>query len=167
MINQCDKRFMVYSKTAACTCERLSSHSSHDFWLRCWKDRSSGKCSKLHASRVTILEFLTKISCNSRENSRLIPASSTQNPCEFWGIVEWKTWNIHAGYLKIRSFRRWYCSIPQVKSTRYGLRSFHYEAARIWNCLPNDFRKAESFPQFRRLLHAWDGIICKCPSCSV
>ena len=29
-------------------------------------------------------------------------------------------------------------SIPQVKSTRYGLRSFRYEAARIWNCLPND-----------------------------
>ena len=58
-------------------------------------------------------------------------------------------------------------SIPQVKSTRYGLRSFHYEAARIWNCLPNDSRKAECFPQFRRLLHAWNGIICKCPSCSV
>ena len=37
-------------------------------------------------------------------------------------------------------------SIPHVKSTRYGLRSFHYEAARIWNCLPNDLRKAESFP---------------------
>ena len=50
-------------------------------------------------------------------------------------------------------------SISQVKSTRYGLRPF--EAARIWNCLPNDLRKAESFPQFRRLLHAWEGIICK------
>ena len=58
-------------------------------------------------------------------------------------------------------------SIPQVKSTRYGLRSFRYEAARIWNCLPNDLRKAESFPQFRRLLHAWGCIICKCTSCSV
>ena len=104
MINQCDKRFMVYSKTTACTCERLSSHSSRDFWLRCWKDRSSGICSKLHASRVTILELLAKISCNSRENSRVIPASSTQNPCEFWGFVAWKNWNIHAGYLKIRSF---------------------------------------------------------------
>ena len=56
-------------------------------------------------------------------------------------------------------------SIPQLKSTRYGL-SFRYEAARIWNCLSNDLRKAESFPQFRRLLHAWDGINCKCLSCS-
>ena len=49
-------------------------------------------------------------------------------------------------------------SIPQVKSTKYRLRSFRYEAARIWNCLSNDLRKAESFPQLRRLLHAWDGI---------
>lgn len=58
-------------------------------------------------------------------------------------------------------------TVPQVRSTRYGLRSFRYEAARIWNSLPNELRKAESYPQFRRLLHAWDGVICKCPSCSV
>ena len=56
-------------------------------------------------------------------------------------------------------------SLPSVKSTRFGLRSFHYEAACIWNSLPNDLRLAESFPQFRRLLHAWDGDICGCPSC--
>ena len=56
--------------------------------------------------------------------------------------------------------------LPAVKSTRYGLRSFRYEAARIWNCLPNDLRLAESFSQFKRLLHAWDGKICGCPSCS-
>ena len=58
-------------------------------------------------------------------------------------------------------------SLPAVKSTRYGLRSFRYEAARIWNCLPNNVRLAESFPQFKRLLHAWDGDICGCPSCSI
>ena len=57
-------------------------------------------------------------------------------------------------------------SIPQVKRTRYGLIPFRYEAARIWNCLPNELRKVDSFPLFRRLLHAWEGIICKCPSSS-
>ena len=56
-------------------------------------------------------------------------------------------------------------SLPAVRSTRYGLRSFRYEAARIWNSLPNDLRLAESFPQFKRLLHAWNGDICGCPSC--
>ena len=52
--------------------------------------------------------------------------------------------------------------LPAVKSTRYGLRSFQ-----IWNCLPNDLRLTESFPQFKRLLHAWDGDICGCPSCKI
>ena len=56
-------------------------------------------------------------------------------------------------------------SLPAVKSTRYGLRSFPYEAARIWNCLPNDLRLTKSFHQFKRLLHAWDGDIWGCPSC--
>ena len=39
-------------------------------------------------------------------------------------------------------------SLPQVNSTRYGLKSFRYEAARIWNSLPNNIRTAESFPHF-------------------
>ena len=56
-------------------------------------------------------------------------------------------------------------SLPAVKSTRYGLRSFRFEAARIWNSLPNDLRLAESFPHFKRLLHAWDCDIYDCPSC--
>ena len=66
----------------------------------------------------------------------------------------------------IYNFRREnQASLPAVKSTRYVLRPFRYEAARIWNCLPNDLRLAWSFPQFKRLLHAWDGDICGCPSC--
>ena len=56
-------------------------------------------------------------------------------------------------------------SLPALKSTRYGLRSFGYEASCIWNSLPNDLRLAESFPQFKRLLLAWDGDICGYPSC--
>ena len=48
-----------------------------------------------------------------------------------------------------------------------SLRSFRYEAAQIGNCLPNDLRLAGPFPQFKRLLHAWDGDICGCPSCSI
>ena len=56
--------------------------------------------------------------------------------------------------------------LPRVNSTRYGLRSFRYEAVRIWNSLPNEVRLAESYPQFRRMLQAWDGLDCKCPSCS-
>ena len=38
-------------------------------------------------------------------------------------------------------------SLSQVNSTRYGLKSFRYEAARIWNSLPNNIRTAV-FPSF-------------------
>ena len=56
--------------------------------------------------------------------------------------------------------------VPRVKTTRYGLRSFRSEAARVWNRLPNELRVAESYPQFRRLIHSWDSPICGCPLCS-
>ena len=60
--------------------------------------------------------------------------------------------------------------VPRVNSTRYGLRTFRifrYESVRIWNSLPNDIRTAESYPQFKRLLHNWNGSMCKCPMCSI
>ena len=53
--------------------------------------------------------------------------------------------------------------LPRVTTTRYGLRSFRWEAPRIWNNLPNNLRVAESYPQFRRLLQSWDGLGCGCP----
>ena len=52
--------------------------------------------------------------------------------------------------------------VPCVKSTRCGLRSFRYEAASIWNRLPNNLQFAESYPQFKRLLHIWGGLRCRC-----
>ena len=51
--------------------------------------------------------------------------------------------------------------IPSVNTTRYGLRSFRSEAARVWNSLPNELRVAESYPQFRRLIRGWDSLGCK------
>ena len=56
--------------------------------------------------------------------------------------------------------------VPRVNTTRYGLRSFRSEAARVWNSLPNEMWVAESYPQFRRLIHSWDSPICGCPLCS-
>ena len=34
--------------------------------------------------------------------------------------------------------------VPQVNTTRYRLKSFRYEATRIWNSLPNDIHTVES-----------------------
>ena len=43
-----------------------------------------------------------------------------------------------------------------------AFRPFRSEAARVWNSLPNEVRLAESYPQFRRLILAWEG-----PGCNV
>ena len=59
-----------------------------------------------------------------------------------------------------------HAEVPRVKTTRYGLRSFGSEAARVWNSLPNELRVAESYPLFRRMIRGWDGLGCKCPLCS-
>ena len=56
--------------------------------------------------------------------------------------------------------------IPRVNSKRYGMKSFRFEAAQVWNSLANEVRLAENYKQFRRLLQAWDGMNCRCTSCS-
>ena len=56
--------------------------------------------------------------------------------------------------------------VPRVNTTRYGLKSFRYEAARIWNILPEYIKKCETFSEFRGLLHVWDGPVCTCSICS-
>ena len=55
--------------------------------------------------------------------------------------------------------------VLRVNTTRYGLKSFRFEAARVWNSLPNEVRLVESYPQVHRLVWAWDGPGCKCPLC--
>ena len=50
--------------------------------------------------------------------------------------------------------------IPKVNSKRYGMKSFRFEAAQVWNSLPNEMRLAENFNQFKRLLRTWDCMDC-------
>jgi hypothetical protein len=38
--------------------------------------------------------------------------------------------------------------LPRVRTTRYGLKSFRYNAAQIWNELPNHCRRETSLGQF-------------------
>jgi hypothetical protein len=56
-------------------------------------------------------------------------------------------------------------SIPRVKSTKYGLKSFRYTAAKLWNELPNDIRATASYAAFSSLLTKWNGKLCHCSVC--
>ena len=61
--------------------------------------------------------------------------------------------------------REWACCVPRVRTTKYGKSSFCYEAAGVWNSLPNDLRKVEDFKEFKRLVNTWSGSSCKCSMC--
>ena len=55
--------------------------------------------------------------------------------------------------------------VPNVKTTNYGLRSFRYSCAKIWNTLPEHTRVAKCYKSFKTLLATWDGITCRCTAC--
>ena len=56
--------------------------------------------------------------------------------------------------------------VPQVKTARYGTRSFRSTAAKIWNSLPQHVRDVTSFNVFKKQMNAWSGGTCTCSFCS-
>ena len=42
--------------------------------------------------------------------------------------------------------------LPRVNTESYGRKSFRYEAAHIWNSLPNALRTTTDFKEFGRLI---------------
>ena len=55
--------------------------------------------------------------------------------------------------------------VPQVRTTKYGKKSFRFAAAVLWNIFPDNFRQVSSFNQFKALISNWSGSDCKCYLC--
>ena len=55
--------------------------------------------------------------------------------------------------------------LPRVNTESYGRKSFRYEAAHVWNSLPNEMRTTTDFKEFGRLIRTWEGTSCKCSMC--
>ena len=45
--------------------------------------------------------------------------------------------------------------VPSVRTKTYGQKSFRFEAAKVWNGLPNNLRKVSNFREFERLIRTW------------
>ena len=52
-----------------------------------------------------------------------------------------------------------------VPARRYGLNSFRYNAAQIWNHLPNHLRQETSLEHFKNVIQTWNGSSCQCSAC--
>ena len=46
--------------------------------------------------------------------------------------------------------------LPRVNTTTYGLKSWCYTAAKIWNALPDQFRAANKIGTFKNLMSKLD-----------
>ena len=46
--------------------------------------------------------------------------------------------------------------LPKVKSTTFGLRSWRYAASKLWNALPDESRKIQTFTTFKNYLKTLD-----------
>ena len=55
--------------------------------------------------------------------------------------------------------------IPTARTVAYGQTSLRFEAARVWNSLPNELRKVTAFRDFERLVRTWSGPKCNCAVC--
>ena len=46
--------------------------------------------------------------------------------------------------------------LHKVNSTKYGIKSWRYQAARLWNTIPNNLRNIDSYRSFKRGLKELD-----------
>ena len=69
--------------------------------------------------------------------------------------------NIHQRYTNT-------AEVPRPRTSNYGKRSFRYEAAQVWNSLPNEARIMTSFDQFKKYINSWcGGQKCTCSACRI
>ena len=64
------------------------------------------------------------------------------------------------------NFRHRNTNIPRVNTTRYGINSFRYQAAKLWNSIPENIKSTSSYNQFCLLIKSWNGPECKCNACN-
>ena len=54
---------------------------------------------------------------------------------------------------------------PNVRTFKYGLNSFRYNGAKIWNLLPINNKCTATYKHFKYLTCNWDGPECACGAC--
>ena len=54
---------------------------------------------------------------------------------------------------------------PLKRTTTYGLLSFQYYGAHVWNMLPINIKAAHSLHEFKSLIRSWPGPTCSCHIC--
>ena len=56
---------------------------------------------------------------------------------------------------------------PMVNSKTFGLKTFRYEGARIWNKLPDALKNATDVNFLKKYINNWSGLTCQCGNCAI
>ncbi len=55
---------------------------------------------------------------------------------------------------------------PKCNTVTYGLNSFRYKGAKIWNDLPNKIKNSITLAEFKNQIKKWQGPMCLCNMCT-
>ena len=55
----------------------------------------------------------------------------------------------------------------KMRTTTFGIKSFSYYGAYLWNSLPIDIKSAVTIANFKTLVKNWQGPSCHCPVCQL
>ncbi len=55
---------------------------------------------------------------------------------------------------------------PKFNKVTYGLNSFRYKGAKIWNDLPNKIKNSITLAKFKNQIKKWQGPKCHCNMCT-
>ncbi len=55
---------------------------------------------------------------------------------------------------------------PKCNTVTYGLNSFRYKGAQIWNNLPNEIKNSITLAEFKNQIKKWQGSRCFCNMCT-
>ena len=55
----------------------------------------------------------------------------------------------------------------KMRTTTFGIKSFSYYGAHLWNSLPVDIKSAVTLTNFKTLVKNWQGPSCHCPVCQL
>ena len=151
--------------------------SNFNFCPLIWHFCSKGNTEKLEKIHFRALKFIYQ-DFNSNYEVLLEKAGSTTLHLSRLRMLAIETFKIVYGIspsylkdficLKQTSYNFRYTNlleVPRPKSTKYGTNSFRFQAAKLWNSLPEEARKITDFNSFRAFIRGWSGTQCRCALC--
>ena len=124
-------------------------------WHHCGK-RGCAKLEKIN-ERATYETLLKKLNLLSPLNQRIVKmATGVYKAIHGYKVPRGIGELLHERSTNYNLRGKHILELPKVNTTTYGLKSWRYTAAKIWNALPDQFRAANKIGKFKNLMSKLD-----------